>query len=391
MRLNDLFVTEARIADKILKDPKMAKMLVIAMRHDNTIPGNIRAQMGPRPDPQAIIQAWDEMLNSSLASTQYGDMAQGGRFDDWITKLYIDGAVNYEDFNGEGGDALGAWNALSVRGLLAPNEQDLNRIKSISKVQQIARKYRTELSRIKDAERIEKMKRDAKFITIYQDERYTVTVPVNYGACYIFNNAEGYQANFCTGSSRGEEWYGRYSPDGIIISVVDNQNQGTKEGKWQIHAATNQIVNADQDDRHNHRLNDERFAEQNPGLMSKIIAGIQSHAQEILDATGHEAGKEISELQKLAPLSIASGQQPAEPEEVPPEAAPEEEPTAEPQQQAPAENGPGTYLVTQLASGRSARIPGDSLEHVQQQVLARYPDSSLQDYSFQLQLPQGQQ
>ena len=62
-------------------------------------------------------------------------------------------------------------------------------------------------------------------------------------------------------------------------------------------------------------------------------------------------------------------------------AKPEDEPAA-------AENGPGTYKVTQLASGRSARIPGNSLEDVQNKVLTKYPDSSLEDYSFELEQEQ---
>jgi hypothetical protein len=374
-------LTEANVAQKIMKDPKTVKMLTIAWRHDGTLPKNLIAKLGPKPDEQAIVQAWSDLLDDTLRRNNYGDLSADGKFDEWLTRLYINGAADYEDINGEGGDALGAWKALSIRGKLKLADQDFNKFKSIKQLQRIRndREYRDELSRIKDQEQIEKMKREAKDITIYDDARFNAMVPLNYGACYVRDKTAGYIPNFCTSSSSGHRWFNNYAPDGMIVNVVDKTNLEKEDGKWQFHAASNQLVRADQERRHDLNYNDERFATLFPGLMKKIISGIESKAEEIKDGSkeltggrGYDIAKEISAIKSKYPRSYASEVEKAKPEDEP----------------AAVENGPGTYKVTQLASGRSARIPGNSLEDVQNKVLTKYPDSSLEDYSFELEQEQ---
>ena len=152
MKLNQI-VLEANIAAK-LKDPKTIKMLGIAMRHDSSLPRDKVAKLGPKPDDQSILGLWSELLDSSLRTTDYGDLSADSKFDDWLTRLYMNGVVDYEDINGEGGDALGAWKALSIRGKLKEKDQDFNRFKNLRQIQSIVqdRQYRDELRRIKDAE-----------------------------------------------------------------------------------------------------------------------------------------------------------------------------------------------------------------------------------------------
>lgn len=379
MKLNQI-ITEANVAAKI-KDPKTIKMLAIAIRHDGTIPKSKIAALGPgtfgqENDPkkqeeknQKILQFWSELLDDSLRSTDYGDISADGKFDEWLTRLYINGAADYEDINGEGGDALGAWKALSIRGKLQEPHQDFNKFKTLKQIQAIVqnRDYRNELARIKDAEVIEKHKREKKEITIVDDERYLVVIPFNYGSCYTFNNSAGFQASFCTGSSSGARWFERYAPDGPIISVIDKDNVDDVNGKWQIHAPTNQINNGNQTIRR-----DDKFAELFPGLMKKIIAGMQSKSAEITDASkeiargGYDVSKAIADLKQTFPLSFASGEKEAE---------------AEPD----ANDGPGTYLVTQNASGKTARIEGESRADIIQKLTTRYPDSTEADYTIEKQ------
>ena len=381
MKLNQI-ITEANVAAKI-KDPKTIKMLAIAIRHDGTIPKSKIAALGPgtfrqENDPkkqeennQKILQFWSELLDDSLRSTDYGDISADGKFDDWLTRLYINGAADYEDINGEGGDALGAWKALSIRGKLQEPHQDFNKFKTLKQIQAIVqnRDYRNELARIKDAEVIEKHKREKKEITIVDDERYLVVIPFNYGSCYTFNNSAGFQASFCTGSSSGARWFERYAPDGPIISVIDKDNVDDVNGKWQIHAPTDQINNGNQTIRR-----DEKFAELFPGLMKKIIAGMTAKSSEIVDASqeiskgGYDISKAVADLKQKFPLSYAAGEK-------------EEEPEAEQD----ANDGPGTYLVTQLASGKTARIEGESRADIVRKLTTRYPDSTEADYNIEKQ------
>jgi hypothetical protein len=367
MRLEHI-IQEANVAAKI-KDPKTMKMLGIAMRHDGTLPKGKVAALGPKPTDEEILKLWSDMLDSSLRSTDYGDVSADGKFDEWLTRMYMNGVVDFEDINGEGGDALGAWKALSLRGKLSEKHQDFNKFKNLRQIQAIVndRAYREELRKIKDAEVIEKHKREKKEITIYDDERYLAVVPFNYGSCYTFNNSNGFPASFCTGSSAGLTWFKRYAEDGPIISVIDKQNMDDVNGKWQIHAATNQINNGNQTVR-----SDEKFAELFPGLMKKLVAGLESNAADIkassteLMRDGYDVAAAVADIKRRFPLSYASSDEPEEPET-------EQDPN----------DGPGTYSVTQNASGRTARIEGESRADIITKLTTRYPDSSEADYTIE--------
>jgi hypothetical protein len=362
-------MAEANVAAKI-KDPKTIKMLGIAMRHDGTLPKAKVAALGPKPAEEQILQLWSEMLDASLRSTDYGDISADGKFDEWLTRMYINGVADYEDINGEGGDALGAWKALSIRGKLKEKDQDFNKFKNLRQIQAIIqnREYRDELRKIKDAEVIEKHKREKKETVLIDDDRYLVTIPYNYGSCYNFNNAHGFNASFCTGSSSGATWFNRYADDGPIISVFDKQNGDDVNGKWQIHAPTNQINNGNQTIRR-----DEKFAELFPGLMKRIADAVQANGDEInknsteIVKGGYDISKAVSDLKNKFPMSYNSG----EPEE--PEA--EEDPN----------DGPGTYVVTQIASGKQARIEGENRQDIITKLTTRYPDSTEADYRIEKQ------
>jgi len=376
MKLEQI-VLEANIAAK-LKDPKTVKMLGIAMRHDGTLPRDKVAKLGTKPDDQTLLQLWSEMLDSSLRTTDYGDLSADGKFDDWLTRLYINGVVDYEDINGEGGDALGAWKALSIRGKLKEPHQDFNKFKNLRQLQNIvqSRDYRDELRRIKDAETIEKHKREKKEVTLIDNDRFLVTLPMNYGACYTFNNSEGYQASFCTGSSSGMRWFNNYAPDGPIISIVDKQNQDDVNGKWQMHGPTGQMNNGNQS--LSYSRGDEKFAELFPGLMKEIIAALQSKGDEIkqnsteIVSGGYDIPKAIEDIKRRLPHSYASEAKKEEPEEEP-----------------AAEQGPGTFLVTLLANGRTARIEADSEEDAINKVIERHPSLNREQLSVE-RAPQGE-
>ena len=285
------FLSEADIGTNIMKDPKLAKMLAIAIRHDRTYPKNEIADMGPRPTVADYVQSWSKLVNQTLANNQYGDLSKGGKFDNWLLKLYINHAIDYEDLNGEGGDALGAWQALNTRGLLKKPDQDFNKFPSLRALQQAMERdeYRDTLRRIKDAEALEKHKRTRKEIVLLDNDRFHVIMPLNYGACYTFNNQTGHMSNFCTGGSSGLNWFNNYAPDGPIISIVDKQNIDSKNGKWQLHAPTSQLVNSTQDQRYNRTGADTEFSKRFPGLMKNIVRAMAEKASEI-----KQGSKEIS-------------------------------------------------------------------------------------------------
>jgi hypothetical protein len=357
--LTESTISEANIAAKI-KDPKTIKMLSIAMRHDSSLPKNKVAALGTKPTDEEIMKLWSDMLDSSLRSTDFGDLSADGKFDEWLTRLYTNGVVDYEDINGEGGDALGAWKALSIRGKLKQPHQDFNKFKNLRQIQEIVRDrdYQNELRKIKDSETIEKHKREKKELTLIDDNKFYVTLPFNYGACYTFNNSQGYQASFCTGSSNGLQWFNRYAPDGPIISIIDKDNVEDVNGKWQMHAPTGQMNNGNQS--LSYTSGDKKFAELFPGLMKKIISAMNSKAAEIKDSStdivsgGYDVAKAIDDIKSRLPYSYASEAK--------------EEPKAD-----DANSGPGTYIVTLTRTGKQARVEGDSPDDVFAKIQARHP------------------
>jgi hypothetical protein len=360
-------IDEANIAAKILKDPKTLKMISIAFRHDHTLPKNVVAKLGPKPTDQQIAAEWGNLIDTTLSSNKYGDLSADGKFDDWLIRLYINGVADYEDIHGEAGDALGAWKALSRRGLLKPSDQDFNKFASIRQLQRIKNdpQYSGELRRIRDSEHIERMKRDSKEIVLVNDKRFLVTLPLNYGSCYMFNNSSGYDATYCTGSSSGSTYFPNYARQGPVISVLDKENANTVNGKWQIHAPSDQIKNGNQ------QVNsDQKFAELFPGLMKKIVAAMEAKAEEIKDASkdltpgGYDIPKDVAELKKKNPISWAS------------EAEPEEE------EENPADNAPGTWTVRHIPSNRTASLPANSKADLIRKLTTTYPNYPITDYEL---------
>lgn len=306
--VRESMLVEANIAAKI-KDPRTIKMLAIAMRHDSTLPKNKIAALGTKPTEDDYVKLWSELLDRSLSNTSFGDISRDGKFDEWLTRLYINGIVDYEDVSGEAGDALSAWKALSIRGLLEPQYQDFNRFSNLAQIQKITqnRKYSDELRRIRNDAEIQRHKKEKKEIVLVDSDRFLVVMPLNYGSCYTFNNAAGFSASFCTGSSSGQRWFDKYAPDGPLISVFDKQNPDEVNGKWQIHAPTDQINNGNQSIR-----SDDTFAKLFPGLMAEIVKGIRANASEIQEASfdivngGYDVENVINDLAKAFPESFNS-------------------------------------------------------------------------------------
>ena len=311
--IGEEWISEANIADKIIKEPGKAKQLMIAWRHDDTLPPNEIAKLGPKPDEKAVAKEWSSMLEQTLERTNYGDLSRDFKFAEWLSKLFITGAADWEDISGEGGDALGAWHALSQRSLLDTKHQDLNKFKTLRQLQIAVvnnAKYQAELKRIKNAAEIAKMKKDKKDIVLIDDDRFWVAIPFNYGACYVFNNT-GHISNFCTGGSSGMRWFNNYAPDGIMVMIVDKPNIENEDGKWQMHAQTNQLVNSVQDHRYD---GDEYFAKLFPGLMKRIVNAILSNADAIRDQSrdlanggnGYNVPIEAGKIKSKYPKAYAS-------------------------------------------------------------------------------------
>jgi len=108
--------------------------------------------------------------------------------------------------------------------------------------------------------------------------------------------------------------------------------------------------------------------------MKEIIAAVKSNAEEIKTNSvdivrgGYDVNAAIAEIKSKLPASYASEK---------------EKPEAEPEAEQDPNDGPGTYVVTQTASGKTARIQGESRQDIVAKLTARYPDSTEADYTIE--------
>lgn len=337
-------LNEVDIADRLTKDPQKLRLLSLAMRHDRTLPRNIASRLGPKHTDAEAARLYSDSIEGYLARTRYGDLSRDYKFADWLTRLYLSGGAEFEDIKGEAPDALGAWHALSVRGLLKPPHTDLNRFPSIRSLLTVVDhwEYRDMLRRIGDEAKLAQMKKDAKSITLIDDPRFSVIIPLTYGACYLFNMT-GHTSSFCTGSSSGQELFNDYSGKGPIISILDKQNQDDVNGKWQMSAGSGQLYNSHQQTWPLPGMrSDEAFARLFPGLMRRIADAMREKAPEIdrageslrVDYRGdptnwYDVENEIDRIKQKFPVSWASKAKDKAADEPQPEAAPQQ--AAEPQ------------------------------------------------------------
>lgn len=305
------------------KDPN--KMLALKVWADHTFPMHEMTKLGriDMNNPQATAKVREILVNllkQSMAQTDFINLAIQPDADtmlNWLLDRYSRGMIDYETASGEGVDALAKWSALRNQPPHVGRKNtrfptDVNAFRDVKQLQMLVQDdwYAKVLERLKNQEEINKHKRSAKEIVLIDNPRYHVAIPLNYGSCYVFNNAEGKQANFCTGGSSGLYWFNSYAKHGPMISITDKSNMNSANGKWQIHAHTDQIVNADQDHRWDSSGNATKFGKMFPGLMKDIAREMLLHKDEIrkgsmeiedVDTGGYDADAEVKELRDKFP------------------------------------------------------------------------------------------
>jgi hypothetical protein len=314
MKINHL-LSENSLVDAVKQTPQQARQLVSAMQHDHTVPRQFRVELGPKPSNPAAAQAWTTKaaeawagkMEQLLATGLGGDLRRNNAVIRWLITAYTSGRANYEDITGEAIDRLKEHQLLLKKQLLEPRERNLDNIETVDELQAITYNHSDDLARVRDEEEIARHRREKQDIVLINTARFMVMVPLNYGACYTFNNSAGIKANFCTGSSGGLEWFNNYAPRGAIIMVLDKDNADDVNGKWQIHCATRQLVNAKQERRGDQSWNDAKFSQLFPGLMREIGEALVAHSDE-LAAAGYDASQERVQLAAKWPVSWASGE-----------------------------------------------------------------------------------
>lgn len=300
-------------------DPKTKKLLPIALMHDATLPFNLLSMVGKRPTEEQALNFLEQIITKSVNNSEYGDPEIINKYGPWLVRQYSNGVLNYEDINGEI-DTLGKFYALSRRGWLKPEHNDLNRFPNLTKLSMVlSANYAPMLRKIADEEKLQRMKKTAKAFTIIDDDNYLAQIPLSYGACYLFNNAMGVPASYCTGSS-STHWFDSYAKDGIILQVFNKKKPNLDTSKYQIHAPSNQIKSASQSGSNS---GDSKFAKNFPGLLPKILEELSLKATEFKRVAAevgfnYNVKSQIDKIAKLMPKSMQQENSPAQTDQTAP-------------------------------------------------------------------------
>jgi hypothetical protein len=303
MIIEELFLVEGPVEDRIMNDPKYGKMLALAFKHDNTIPNAVHAALGPKPDPRKAAEIWLKLLDKANNNSQLGVISPEKKFYDWATKVYTNQGMSWENFISRGVDNLHSYYLLSRRNLLKPADQDVNRFPSLSTFENAMAKYREQLQKIKEEERLKQMAKDAKIVTIVDNDTFTAWVPLNYGGSCTLSRSTGEFANWCTGTLSSDNYFNMYSKKGPLIVF---QSKVRPEDKFQMHAPTNQFK-----DKKDEEIDRDAFAKKYPNAMVEIQQGliasgekfaeiypnIENHATQLKNTLRAAFGKE-QEAQK---------------------------------------------------------------------------------------------
>lgn len=272
MRVNDFLIESDTL--NAIKKQNLMKRIEIAFDHDKRLPTDILYRLPEKLSTEEINKIVsskiDEYIRNAELPTEYIP---------WILGQYINGFADLEDIGGEIVDSLANFNRLKIRGIIKSERQrNISNYKNWDILNRVLKSYRSELEKIKKEREFEKQKRTAKQIILINDDRFLVQIPMNFGSCWIFNNINGVQAKFCTGSSNGPVYFEQYNRNGPLIQILDKKNPNDDSGKWQLHIPTRQLYDAPQ-----HR-GSEAFAAKFPGLLKKIAKQLKKHEGEIMAA-----------------------------------------------------------------------------------------------------------
>lgn len=261
---------------KLRNDPKLSKMVRIAIMHDSTIPRQTRVKLGPKLTDAKAMELWLDILENKInTGHQYQLIDQEKKFYEWITRLYINNTVQMEDITSRGVEALMTWYVLSRRGLLKPEDADFNKFTNFKSFETAMSKYNETAAPFKDEEITKRLYKDSKSIEIVNNDDYVVTIPLNYNASCKFARSTGTFANWCTGTLSTKQYFDQYSNRGPLIIF---QSKTNPEDKYQLHAPSDQFKNIQ-----DREIRQPEFAKKYPNAIYDIVNGMVKHKAQLAE------------------------------------------------------------------------------------------------------------
>ena len=288
MRLHDLKLQEIAIEDRLKNNKKLVQDIFTALRYDSTVGTEWRVKLGPRPTPEKSMDVWLQMLDKMNTGSNMGVISNTKSFYEWLTKMYATHAVHWEDIKSRGSNDLTGFYAMARRGLLEPNDRDLNKIPSFQAFEDLMGKYREQVRKYKEEDQLKTLRKDSKHVDIVNNSDYQVVIPLTYGASCIYARSVGPFANWCTGTLSTKSNWEHYTRSGPLIIFYDKHNP---DNKFQMHASSSSFM-----DKRDSPINISQFAKLYPNAMNDIIHGMQQHKAEIEDGTNYNVDHDIELL-----------------------------------------------------------------------------------------------
>lgn len=266
--------------EKILKDPRLVKMIAVHFRNDHTIDPSVRARLakkaresGQKTIPDEMIAQWFvdalDKMDQNARARKRPFAPQAGQYDQWLGRVYAAGGTSWEDIESRAPQALYDLNLLTRKRKIDSRHADVNRYASVSSLERVVdAHYARVRDELRQDDELEALARDAQAIKLADNEDYLLLAVVNRGAACKY----GKGTRWCTSSISSDNYYRRYQEDSPLFILLDKKREGEK---YQWHFTSNQFMNPS-----DVRPDPDTIRQQYPNLLKDLLTGIQANTAE---------------------------------------------------------------------------------------------------------------
>ena len=228
------------------------------------------------------------------------DPTQNNKYINWMITRYIKGGIQrLEDIPAKVTPALELYSRLALKKKLEPEHRDINRIKDLDGLLDVAAYYREKfkdeeedvtVSKKDKSKNIEKeMYDDGEAKLLFNDSEYKIVSPVTHRAsCYFGKNTR-----WCTTAENSPGMHSSYTRQGPLIIILHKPTNT----RWQFHSPSNQYM-----DEEDHPIHLQEFFENHPKV---AVFFLQYGKKEDDEGISKSITSEVSLLFKKVPVSPA--------------------------------------------------------------------------------------
>lgn len=214
----------AALYDKFMSEPFTRKLAII----DNEDLIDLNSDI---PEDQRRKPIVDQLLQK----IENADPSTNKQYVPWMIRMYLAGGRYFEDIVSTLAQSLAKFHLLKQRNKLAPSDRDINTFKSASIFYNAIASYPDPESDTQTVQR-------GQAKEVYSDSGVRVIQPLDVEAsCYY-----GRGTRWCTAATQGTNYFDSYNSQGPLYIILPKNPQYNGE-KYQIHFASNQFMDENDD------------------------------------------------------------------------------------------------------------------------------------------------